>query len=262
MRDYSKVSATFWTGKTGRAIRGDVQTQIVALYLLTSPHSNMIGVYQCPIPYIAHETGSPLEGASESLRKLIDMGFCEYDEGNEIVWVLEMARYQIGEQLSPNDNQVKSIQKQFDSLYDGDIKRAFFERYSKDFCLKVSGSPSEDPSKPEAGTGAGTGTGEDKRVPACPHEQIIALYHEVLPTCPAVAVWNDTRSKYLKTRWREDTKRQSLDWWRKFFTYIGESDFLMGRTTPGKDRQPFIVDLEWIIRPTNFAKIIEGKYSK
>lgn len=61
MRDYSKVNGQFWTGKTGKALRGDAQAQLVALYLVTSPHSNMIGVFHCPVLYIAHETGNATE---------------------------------------------------------------------------------------------------------------------------------------------------------------------------------------------------------
>lgn len=96
--------------------------------------------------------------------------------------------------------------------------------------------------------------------PACPHEEIIAAYHEALPTCPQVREWNETRQGLLRARWRDDPKRQSLDWWRKFFVYVGKSDFLAGRAEPRKGSPPFVADLEWLIRPTNFVKVIEGKY--
>ena len=140
MRDYSKVNGQFWTGKTGKALRGDAQAQIVAMYLVTSPHSNMIGVYHCPILYIAHETGLPIEGASKGLQRLIEGEYCTYDEASETVFVHEMAKYQIGESLSPNDKQVKGVQKQFDNLPQGRIKQEFFVRYAKAFHLnKTSG---------------------------------------------------------------------------------------------------------------------------
>jgi hypothetical protein len=74
----------------------------------------------------------------------------------------------------------------------------------------------------------------------------------------------------LKTRWAEVeddifkekgsvSEEDILDWWRRFFGYIGKSKFLTGKTFT-KDRRPFMADLEWIVRPTNFAKIIEQKY--
>lgn len=96
--------------------------------------------------------------------------------------------------------------------------------------------------------------------PKCPHEAIIALYHEVLPMCPRVVRWTDARQALLRTRWNEDVRHQSLDFWRDFFGYVGDSAFLTGRVT-GKGAKPFLADLEWIVRPANFVKIIEGKYS-
>ena len=87
----------------------------------------------------------------------------------------------------------------------------------------------------------------------------MALYHEILPELRRVREWNETRQRLLSRRWRESRERQSLDWWRQFFGYVRKSDFLMGRTT-GRDGRPFDCDLEWLIRPTNFAKVVEGKY--
>lgn len=93
----------------------------------------------------------------------------------------------------------------------------------------------------------------------CPHQAIIDLYHRILPTGRQVRIWTPTREAKLRGRWREDEKRQSLEWWEKLFSYIAGSDFLTGKKhTPG--RPPFELDLEWIITPANLVKIIEGKY--
>lgn len=93
----------------------------------------------------------------------------------------------------------------------------------------------------------------------CPHQAIIDLYHRILPTGRQVRLWTPAREAKLRGRWREDEKRQSLEWWEKLFSYIAGSDFLTGKThTPG--RPPFELDLEWIITPANLVKIIEGKY--
>lgn len=102
--------------------------------------------------------------------------------------------------------------------------------------------------------------GDPRAVGTCPHQKIIDLYHEVLPELTRIRIWNVTRTKLLRSRWREDTERQSLDWWRTFFEYIRRCPFLMGASKPRPDRPPFQADLEWIIRPQNFAKIVEGRY--
>ena len=93
----------------------------------------------------------------------------------------------------------------------------------------------------------------------CPHQEIVAIYHENIPTGRRVKVWNEPRKAKLRARWREDQKRQSLQWWGNFFAYIARSDFLTGKvSTPG--RKPFEIDLEWIVTAKNFARIIEGAY--
>ncbi|WP_194720917.1 hypothetical protein [Noviherbaspirillum malthae] len=92
--------------------------------------------------------------------------------------------------------------------------------------------------------------------PNCPHQQIIDLYHEALPMCPQVKTWTPKRSSQLRARWNEDKSRQNLDYWRKLFEYIAaECPFLVGQT-----KEQFLVSLEWITRPENFAKIREGMY--
>jgi hypothetical protein len=92
--------------------------------------------------------------------------------------------------------------------------------------------------------------------PDCPHQDIIAIYHEVLPQCPQVRDWTPARATQLRARWNESPDRQHLAYWRRFFEYAGQSDFLMGRTGP----KPFFADLEWMTKSGNFTKIREAKY--
>lgn len=96
-------------------------------------------------------------------------------------------------------------------------------------------------------------------VPNCPHDEIISLYHEILPANPRIKVWSGDRAKALRTRWREDGKRQSLDYWQRFFGYVGKSEFLTGRVH-GREGRPFTPGLDWLVNASNFAKIIEGRY--
>lgn len=98
MRDYAKVSPRFWLGETGRELRkAGAEAQVVAFYLMTSPHANMLGLYYLPVLYLAHETGLGLEGASKGLKRAVEAGFCSYDHDAEMVWVHEMAAWQVGE---------------------------------------------------------------------------------------------------------------------------------------------------------------------
>jgi len=108
-----------------------------------------------------------------------------------------------------------------------------------------------------------------KKLPGCDHKAVIELYHQHLPTMRRVEVWNETRAGYLRQRWREVAAELSLEknitasdvleWWGEFFKSVGKSRFLTGRVN-SKDGRAFVADLEWILKPSNFAKIIEGKY--
>jgi uncharacterized protein YdaU (DUF1376 family) len=104
-------------------------------------------------------------------------------------------------------------------------------------------------------------------IPDCPQVLLVALYHEALPTLPRMLEWNNQRQAYARGRWREKavsepyaTVEDGLAYWRGFFAWVAKSDFLMGRVQARGERKPFLADLEWLLKPTNFAKVIEGKY--
>ena len=103
----------------------------------------------------------------------------------------------------------------------------------------------------------GDGAAEEQPKTMCPHQQIIAAYHEELPSCPEVIVWSKANIKNLAARWKEDVTRQDLQWWRHLFRSVAESDFLMGRTS--RDG-PFVFSLGWFAKADNFAKVLNGNY--
>lgn len=138
MRDYATVAPQFWLGKTGRELRKKgAEAQVVSFYLMTSPHANMLGLYYLPILYIAHETGLGLEGASKGLKSSIEAGFCSYDEDTEMVWVHEMAAYQVGKALKPGDNRCAGVRSEYASLTENCFLSSFYERYKDDFHLSI-----------------------------------------------------------------------------------------------------------------------------
>jgi hypothetical protein len=137
VRDYAKLAPTFWTGETGRAIRRrGSEGVVVALYLMSAPGSNMLGLYYQPVLYMAHETGLGLEGASKGLADCIAEGFCHYDETTEMVWVVEMAAFQIAKQLKASDNRCAGIQRDYDALPVNPFLGGFFDHYATRFHLK------------------------------------------------------------------------------------------------------------------------------
>lgn len=105
------------------------------------------------------------------------------------------------------------------------------------------------------------------QLPPCPIEKIINLYHEKLPTCTRVRVRNDSRNGHIRARWRQilsdhaDGADDAMAILEKFFDRVAASNFLTGRAPAQPGRPPFVADLDWLMRPQNFAKVIEGKYA-
>jgi len=156
MRDYAKVGPQFWSGRTGRALKKEgPEAVIVAMYLMTCQHATMLGLYYLNPSYITADTGLSLEGAMKGLRSACEVGFCRFDEDSMVVWVVEMARYQIAGQLEAKDNRCKGIQREYDGLPENPYLAPFFEKYGAAFHMtskrssdRPEVSPFQAPSKP------------------------------------------------------------------------------------------------------------------
>ncbi len=134
MRGYATIPPSIWQTDL-KKLRGDVYAIAVHYHLTTSTHSNMIGIYPLPLMFLAYEMGSPLEGASKGLQKVIEAGICTYDEETEIVWVHDMAKTQVAPSLRPNDNRVVSVAKQIAMLPICQITLAFYAHYRDPYHL-------------------------------------------------------------------------------------------------------------------------------
>ncbi len=93
----------------------------------------------------------------------------------------------------------------------------------------------------------------------CPHAEILKLWARHMPAARQPAEWTPARQTLLRSRWRESPKRQTLQWWDRFFAYVATSEFLTGKVhTPG--RKPFEISLDWLLKSEYFLKTIEGGY--
>ena len=92
------------------------------------------------------------------------------------------------------------------------------------------------------------------------HQEVIEAYHELCPALPRVKDWSKPRCQALEARIRERCKAgkpaNQITYWREVFTEVSSSDFLTGRSKPD-----FRASLEWLLRPANFLKVIEGNYT-
>lgn len=237
MRDYATVAPQFWLGKTGRELRKQgAEAQVVSFYLMTSPHANMLGLYYLPILYIAHETGLGLEGASKGLKSAIEAGFCSYDEDTEMVWVHEMAAYQVGKALKPGDNRCAGVRNEYSSLPENPFLSSFYERYKTDFHLSfkresrhisegaskgLGSQDQEQEQEQEQDIDHDASAGADDHqqpVEKINYQPILEAYHELLPEMPQIKILTDARKKHIRTFWKKyqfDDQR-----WRAYLGYI------------------------------------------
>jgi hypothetical protein len=110
--------------------------------------------------------------------------------------------------------------------------------------------------------------GNNGRIPPCPVERVVEIFHEVLPELPRIERLTDTRRANIRQRWREwsaekhwGSQAEGLDEWRRFFAYVRSSPFLMGRAKPrDPGKKPFVATLEWLMRASNHVKVFEGNY--
>lgn len=108
--------------------------------------------------------------------------------------------------------------------------------------------------------------GKGKGPPPCPYDAIVDAYHETLPVLSRVVMLTPARKAHISARWREvwDDERfeqaGGVDLFRGYFRRVASSRFLTGKVNGANGKPPFKADLEWLMKPGNFAKVLEGKY--
>ena len=95
----------------------------------------------------------------------------------------------------------------------------------------------------------------ESKIPPCPHEKIIDLYHEILPELQSVnkKMWNDSkRAKDLTARWKQNEEFRKSQFWKWYFKSLRSSAFHMGDNNRG-----WKADLGWLLKKENFIKLVE-----
>lgn len=163
-RSYMRMRGSFWTGSTGRSIRAlpaaeRKDTRILAAYLATGPHAEVCGLYYLPVETMALETGLMQGEVERALRRLIEMGYCQYDPDTAHVWVIEMAAWQLDTPLKPADYQVVNVRRWYASCPRNAFLEGFYARYEHDLHLDVPRNGARPP-RPSPFQGGAQGASE------------------------------------------------------------------------------------------------------
>jgi hypothetical protein len=118
VRDYGRVYSAFWQSPEIRSLPEDART--LALYLLTTPHGNLIGCFRLPDAYAADDLQWTAERVSEGFAKLVEVAFVRRDEATKWVFIAKYLKWNPFE----NPNVAKAAWKAFDQVPDISLKSA------------------------------------------------------------------------------------------------------------------------------------------
>lgn len=125
---YRRILTSFWTDPEVRGRRLSTDQRVLLLYLFTSPHSNLAGLYWLPLAYAAAETGLAIPDVEEWIQGPLS-AYVTYDHATEEVLVHRLARHNIGEELKATDNRVKALERALLDIHSKPLLRLFFHNY-------------------------------------------------------------------------------------------------------------------------------------
>jgi hypothetical protein len=276
---YRYVHVSFWTDPI--VLEMTPEEKFFFLYILTNPYTTQSGIYEISKKVMAFETGYNLETIEKLLERFEKKGRILYDHETNELYIKNWIKHnwsnspKVIKAFIEDLQNVKStriLQAFLNSISD-DIKAVLIEygysidtlsieygylnanknknkNKNKNIYIEDSSNKLDADASVESKDST-TNTAQD----TVPYQKIVDLYHE-LTSLPRVVKLSETRKKYIRARWKE---YPDLEFWKQFFTRVEASNFLTGRADYG-NRKPFIADLEWLVRPTNFLKVLEGRY--
>lgn len=142
MAYYGVIFPEFWTGRTGRDLvaQGGPAAQVLALYLATNRHTNMLGLYRLLPDDVLHETKLSRKALEKAWQAVVTTQFASKDDASAYVWVHQMARFRlglkVGATLESGDNRVLAVNRIYHALEVNPFLGPFFDANHKLLRLK------------------------------------------------------------------------------------------------------------------------------
>ena len=116
-----KVPTKLWTGEIVPCFPYlTTVAKLVYVYLLTSPHANMLGYYRMPRSYIEADLQLEAEEVYQALEQLDEVGLVYSEEGTDYLWVRYFAATQyVAVAGLERDVRAEEAQRVFDALPTG-----------------------------------------------------------------------------------------------------------------------------------------------
>ena len=135
---------------------------------------------------------------------------------------------------------------------------------AKELVSKVQNSSSSSPSRRRRKAA--------NQIPTCPFDEIVSVYHEVLPELPGVRVMKSggSRHKAIQALWtwvltsernggirRATTSEEGIAWLRDYFNRARSSDWIMGRSPRGAGHENWEADIDYLCSENGMKRVIE-----
>lgn len=215
--------------------------KLIWLYLLTNQQTNMLGVYEISIRKIAFETRLTEDQVREAFL-LFEEGKKAFYYRNFVIlsnWLknqalnsnMRIAAVQLYNRLpnSLKDWINENPLKDFESLYE-----AFQMLPKKEKEIEIEKEKEILPEKA-----------------SIDFNKIVEVYHEYCPDLPKINELTDQRKSHLRARIKDQGEEKLFE----VFKLAGQSAYLCGK------KNGWLANLDWLIKPTNFMKVLEGNYT-
>lgn len=118
---YTKIEEQFWSDE--KMLRISYRAKYLLIYLLTSPHRNILCFYFLPKPYACFDMGISPEEFDHAMAELTQAGRILYDPKAHVVCVKNYLKYN----SLDNANQVKSAISKVSELPENELFESFME---------------------------------------------------------------------------------------------------------------------------------------
>lgn len=215
--------------------------KLLFLYLLTNPLTNLLGIYEITLKRICYDTGLKLETVQNGFESFAKGKKAYYTKDNYVI----LPNWLKNQKL--NKNMKVAVAKEF-NLLPKNIKDSILTNGSERLTNDSEGfrMVMECLDKYEIEIEI-----ENEIEIRIDYESLIENYHTLCPKMSKVQALNKTRKGYINARVGEYGLEKVIS----VFRIAGQSDFLNG-----KNDKAWKADFEWILRPENFLKVLEGKY--
>lgn len=204
MRDYGKVHTSFWTSSNIRAMSDDGRA--LALYLLTSPHGTIAGVFRLPDGYACEDLQWDSERIKKGFIELLSNGFANRCETTKWVWIAKYLEWNPPE----NPNQRKAAGKVASQVPDKCIWKSIFMRDCAEFIGLIT-PPNTNPSETLQKPFLNQDQEQEQELNPCAPDGDAGSAKPISPNSRFAEFWSAYPKKVGKKKSQEIWKSKKLD---------------------------------------------------